>query len=270
MEFGRIQRYAYAHARLRARLGSMPGPERWRYIAGGGDMTAVLRRMRENGLDRWVRDLSRNPDMDAIEHALGGGLIALKRDLGNWLPREWSGTVRWLHDGVDLVFLRRLLQNRVVKLPSQLDPVVFDLAQAPLEQREQLLATTRYARYLGGGSDESIIDRWFTCFGSLRPRAHGRESYVIYRLQKVVSQHTLLISQQRARWNQEQDTSTLNPDAQWRLRSDLEKEIRDLLCGESFHAGAVLAYGVLELVQFERARALLVARYFSWEHARFA
>lgn len=269
MDYGRIQRFAFAHARLRARLGQMPSPERWRYIAGGGDMGAVVQRMRDNGLDRWIGDLARNPDMEAIERALTEGLIALKRDLANWLPRQWSGIVRWLHDGIDLVFIRRLLQSHIVRLPSQLDPVVFDLAQAPLEQREQLLATTRYSTYLVNGSKDSLMDRWLARFDSLRPHSHGRESYVIYRLQKLISKHTLLISQQRARWNQAQDTSTLNPDAQWKLRSDLERGIKDLLCGESFHAGAVFSYGILELLQFERVRALLVARHFSWEHARF-
>ena len=270
MRWQRVQRYAFVQARIRARLGRMPDAEDWHYIAGGRDVAAVVQRMRDHGLDRWVRDLPRSPDMAAVERVLTEGLVDLYRDLVSWLPSQWSGIAQWLQDGLYLIFLRKLLHKHTIALPSQVDQIVIDIAQTPLQQRKQALATTRYARYFANETDSTALGLWMMHFGPLCPPVQGREAYVVSRLRKLIATHLSLIAKQRASWIGAGDTSTLNPDAQWRLRGDVEKEIRELLCGESFHAGAVLAYGLLELLQFERVRAVLIARYFSWEHARVA
>lgn len=268
MSWRRVQQYAATHARLRARLGIMPDADRWRYIAGGADLDAVVQRMRDGGLGHWVHGLPRNPDIATIEQALIQGLVGLTRDIAGWLPKNWRDVKRWLEDGLTVIFIRRLLRTHAVKLPAGIDPLLVDVAQAPLERRGQVLAATRYARYLGAAGTE--FDRWLAHFETVRPPSHGREAYVIDRLQRLVATHNDTIRVERGRWRKAQDTAALNQDAQWRLRDELGARAMILLSGESFHAGAVLIYGMLELLQFERARALLTARCYEWEHARFA
>lgn len=268
MTWRRVQQYASAHARLRARLGQMPDVEHWRYIASGTDLDAVVQRLRDGGLGRWVHGLPRNPTIDAIDQVLTNGLVGTIRDLSAWLPREWAGVARWLEEGVGLIFIRRLLRSHAVRLPAGTDPLLAEVAQAPLARRGQVLAATRYARYLTHGQD--MMTPWLARFESVRPPVHGREKYVIDRLLKLIAAHHASIIAERGRWHGAQDLSALNPDTQWRLREDLDGTTRDLLSGESFHAGAVLIYGVLELLQFERVRALLTARYYNWESARVA
>jgi len=266
MIWRRVQQYAAAHARLRARLGLMPDAVRWRYIAGATDLDAAIQRMRDNGLGRWLQGLSRDPDISTIEQALTRGLHEVVRDVASWLPKSWQGVRRWLHDGLTLIYIRRLLRHTSVVLPVGIDPVLGDIAQSALERRSQVLAATHYSRYLSTEGFE--WDHWFGYFQTLRPPTRGREAYVIDRLQKLLVEHRDAIEHAREQWRRPHDIENLNPDLQWRLREELGDKIFDLLSGESFHAGAILIYGVLELLQFERARALLTARYYGWEHAR--
>lgn len=260
---GRVLRLSNPHARARARLGRMPGSEAWRYIAEAGDLDATIQRMRENGLGHWVGDLPRSPDVPAIEGTLIQGLIQLVRDLRRWLPPGWGAVRRWLDDGVGLIFVRELLRLPGAEPALDIDPVLSVVAAAPMERRRAILAETRYARYMDDGAHP--FDRWLSAFSTVQPPAYGREGYVLTRLEKLVTGHLEALREARLQWRRAADPTGLDSDVQWRRREALAHDLRDLLGGYPFHAGFFLTYALLELLQLERCRALLMARAYGWD-----
>lgn len=56
-----------------------------------------------------------------------------------------------------------------------------------------------------------------------------------------------------------------NLDIQWQWRNELIRDLRQSLCGDRFHVGLVLVYGVLKAMEFERCRAMLVSVSRGWQ-----
>ncbi|MGA8262294.1 MAG: hypothetical protein WB783_18970 [Arenicellales bacterium] len=241
----------------------MPGPPEWRYIAEAADLDAAIQRMRASGLAHWVGDLPGAPDLSTIEQTLMRSVVQLVRDLKRWLPPGWDGVRRWLDDGVGLVYVRALLRPTRLELPAGVDPALQEAAAADPADRRSILAKTRYARYLGDGVP--TMDRWLGAFPAALPQTRGREAYVLARLQKLAADHLGSLGEVRRQWQRTDDPAALDADIQWRLREELERNLRDLLGGYPFHAGFFLVCALLELLQFERCRALLMARAYGWE-----
>ncbi len=89
----------------------------------------------------------------------------------------------------------------------------------------------------------------------------GREAYVLGRLARCIRRHRARLLDLR---EQAGTAGAVDPAAQWRLRDELAGELRGLIGGSPFHAGLLLIYCLLELLQYERCRALLVARSRGW------
>jgi len=261
-----IRLYAAAHARIRARLGAMPGPADWQYVAEASDLDGAIQRMRDRGLDHFVAALPRTPNLGAIDRALENGLRSRLRDSRTWLPYHWRRIRQWLTDGIALAYARRLLRPVDAPVPDDVDPLLVRLAEEPLDRRAALLSKSRYSRYLTAPGAE--FDLWLRDFSSLCPRTGGREAYVLERLQRLLSSHQAAVLAERRRGQRASALNELDPDAEWRLRSDLAARARDLVCGTPFHAGLVFIYALLEYLQFERARAILTARAYHWQPAR--
>jgi hypothetical protein len=64
------------------------------------------------------------------------------------------------------------------------------------------------------------------------------------------------------------EQAQVDPDIQWRLRNQLSQRLREMLGGDPFHAGLVFIYGLLELLQRERCRALLIASARRWDSSQ--
>jgi len=261
-----IRLYAAAHARIRARLGAMPGMTDWQYIAEASDLDGAIQRMRDRGLGYFVAALPRTPDLGAINQALENGLRGRLRDSRAWLPNHWRRVRQWLTDGVALAYARRLLRSVDAPVPDDIDPLLVRLAEEPVDRRAALLSKSRYSRYLAAPGAE--FDLWLRDFSSLCPRTGGREAYVLGRLQRLLSSHQAAILAERKSDQHVSALQDIEPDTQWRLRTDLAARARDLVCGAPFHAGLVFIYALLECLQFERARAILTARAYHWQPAR--
>ena len=252
-------RYADVQARVRARIGAMPDEARWHYVADASDLDNLIERMRSNGLSHWVADLPRSPDTNMIEGSLRQHLLNLLENVGRLLPNRWIGVKRWLYLANNLVWAQRLLTEADIEPPEQIDATLKPIFSLPIDERGKRLAQTPYHQYL---STSSPFDRWLSDFTAACPSASGREAYVLRRLSKSILRHRTRLLDLR---KQATTSNTVDLAAQWRLRDKLASELRALIGGDPFHVGLVLVYCLLELLQYERCRAFLVASSRGWE-----
>lgn len=251
--------YADVQARVRARIGEMPDESRWHYVADATDLDNLIERMRSSGLAHWVVDLPRSPDTFTIERRLQQHLLTLLDNVGRLLPGRWIGVKRWLYLASNLVWAQRLLTESDIEPPEQIDSALKPIFSLSVNERSKSLEQTPYHQYL---STPSPFDRWLLDFTSACPSVSGREAYVLRRLTSSVLQHRVQLLDLR---KQTVTTKTVDLAAQWKLRAELARDLRGLIGGDPFHAGLILIYCLLELLQFERCRAFLVARSRGWE-----
>ena len=249
----RVFHYASPHSRVRARIGAMPDKDQWQYIVAARDLDTSIQRMRENGLARWVGQLSRAPGPRAIEKALRQGVADVVGDVCRWLPARWRDTVRWMQTGLVQLWVQDLLRNAECDLPRQAPAALQSIAAQPLEHRREALQAAGYARHVER-DHLVLLEEWLRGFDAACPALRGGEARAVQRIRRLLAEHP-----------QESDDLT-----QWRLRERLAARLRDLLGYETFHGGFLLLYVVLELLQFERCRALLLARSRGWDAAGVA
>lgn len=260
----RVFQYAQSQARARARIGAIPGKSQWQYIAAARDPDSMIQRMRENGLAHWVGQLPRSPDGVAIENAVHQCITDIVADVSRWLPARWRGIRRWMQSGLSLVLIQNLLRESECELPDDSPAALQRIAGLPLEERHQALEVAGYAQYLEH-DHTLLLERWLAEFGNACPNLSGHEASAIARIERLLRDHRLALLRARGLARQA-DTHYLPGDpAQWRLREQLNERLRGLLGYETFHAGLLFLYLLLELLQAERCRALLLARVHGWD-----
>lgn len=262
----RVFHYALPHTRVRARIGASPTPAQWQHIAAARDLDAMVQRMRENGLARWVGTLPRAPSAPAIEKALAEQALVLAAETTRWLPARWRECRRWLWSGVLLLLIRDLLQDPAFEPPDGSPDMIHRIAALPPAQRRDALQAAGYARYLDPDHAQSL-DRWLAAFGDACPAPRGREGYIVHRVRKLLRDHQDRLRDARGAARQGEPDHPPGEAIQWRLREQLTQGLRALLGYESFHAGLLFTYLLLELLQAERCRALLLARVHGWDAA---
>ncbi len=260
MRGGRILQYAEAQARIRARLAALPTINHWKQIADASDLDNLIERMRSAGLSHWLMSLPRAPDAVTVERALFDALTDLVASIGRMLPRRWQGVRRWMEIGIGVRSVADLLSPQQLEIPAGLDATLRPIAKLPRDQRLAALQTTRFHSYVD--RDEPPLECWLREFENRCPALRGTERYMIHRITASIRRHHAQIREWRERIQHGEQTA--QPAVQWRLRGDLELELRNLLSGDPFHAGLILIYGLLELIQYERCRALLIASTQGW------
>ena len=259
----RVFQYAQPHSRARARIGAMPDQVQWQHIAAARDVDTMIQRMRDHGLARWVTPLPRSPDTHAIESALRQGIVILVNDVCRWLPGRWRNVKRWLRTGASLALLPELLRNPVFEPPDGSPEVLRQIAAQPLATRRDALHLAGYARYLQQDPAQ-ILAVWLQDFDTACPRMRGNEDRAVMRIRQMVHAHVASMRSSRAHVR---ETGWTAESSQWRLREHLSDRLRAQLGYESFHGGLLLIYALLEMLQFERCRALLLARVQGWDAA---
>ncbi len=259
MGIARNLEYADAQARVRARIGAMPNESAWRYIADAADLDNLIARMRASGLGHWVKALPRSPDTATIEHHLGDRLQGLIGSMVRLLPDRWQGLKGWLRQGAELVETRLLMTSSNRDQPATSD---HEPPRGPRSPEWDYLNHRPNPRHQDDGDRvETVFDLWVRDFAQCCPKIKGRERYVVQRIHRIVSDHLqqiVLLREQAAR------SELIDINAQWRLRHQLASDLRSLLGGDPFHAGVILIYGLLELLQYEKCRALLIAQSRHW------
>jgi hypothetical protein len=260
----RVFQYAQPQTRARARIGAIPGKTQWQHIAAARDLDAMIQRMRENGLAHWIGQLPRAPDTRAIENSLHQGIADIVDDVCRWLPGRWRDTRRWLQSGLLIMLVRNLLHETECDLPEGSPAVLQRIAAQPLEQRYEALEAAGYAQHLEK-NHALWLQQWLEEFSAVCPTLSGREAYAIARIKRLLHEHNNALLNARRLAYQAKTHYLPGDPAQWRLREQLTDRLRGLLGYETFHAGLLFLYLLLELLQAERCRALLLSRVHGWD-----
>lgn len=259
----RLTRYADANARVRARLGAMPEEPAWRDIAAAVELTSMIARMREHGLAWWLTDLPRETDRAALEAHLDRRAVCMLERVCNWLPGSWQRLRLHLRLLPLLAPLRALAGDDPLAVYVREDSPLSAYAQMEAGPRHAALAASPWADLLADG--RSPQEQWWRGLPAALPRTGGHEGHVLERLLRVLGAHNQQLQTWREALHSDQAAAQDGDIHQWALRAQLAVQLRELLSyGHPFHAGTVLSYGLLEALQFERMRALLVGRACGW------
>jgi len=262
-------RFAAVQARVRARIGGMPSARQWEHIADAGDLASLVERMRKNGLEFWLEDVPREPDAVQLERHLRTRARYLVDWLTRQLPAHWSGTARWLAVLPDLTPLRLLLRDEEVEGMVEMGSLLHRAAETPFEQRRDLLAaSTRYGALVD--DEDGVEERWWELVSAALPRSRGHEGAVLDRTMAALREHLHGVRDLRRQLRQGDADDpvpggVVGVHAQWRLRDRLAEQLRMLLAfGHPFHSVVLVLYALLEFIQFERMRALIISRDHNW------
>ncbi len=245
-----VNEFAYAHARIRGRIGDMPDEQGWQQIVNAGDLETTIEAMAGSGLQYWVTDFPRHPSPREVERRCLISLLGICLFVNAHLPERWKQTGRWIMQLPHVLQLRAVLSVNADKkqlLPGS--PFLGLMSQTP-GQRLKLIAEGPYADYL----DERLSPerRWAEAFETGLPTISAQERHTITRLGKLLADHYRAMEPE------------MTAEQVWLQRSALFERLKGVLAGDPFNIGTLLIYALLESIQFERVRAVLLLRAYRW------
>jgi hypothetical protein len=259
-------RFANSQARARARLGALPGAAQWRHIAQAADLDNLLERMRLSGLGFWVNDLPRDPGPRVIQVHLYARARRFVERFCALLPAEWETASRWLRLLPDYSAAALLLRAPSPDPALDADSPLGVVLETPLEERA---ARLRQAGHDLLADTATMDENWLDGFLAALPVLHGYERRTLARLRGIVTDHQQQIVSLRETFRRaEVDGGVVapGPHAQWRARDALMEALRNWLgATDPFHGAFLLGYALIEALQYERLRAMLLAYARHWE-----
>lgn len=263
----RVMRYAEVQARTRARLGALPGSDQWRYISQAADLDNLIERMRANGLAYWLAELARDPGPRAIQVHLNGRIRQFVARFVALLPTGWRAAVDWLQLLPDLTAAHLVLRDPQPDIALDVDSPLREVLTMALDQRAVRLRASGNGLLVDAvRADTPWLDGFLGALVTLR----GHERQELLRLQRIIFAHLKAVAALRDTVRRaEPDGSggaVPGPHAQWRAREELLADLRRWLgATDPFHGAFILGYGLIEALQFERLRAMLLAYARRWE-----
>lgn len=107
--------FAYAHARLQARLAQRPTPLDWQMMETGRDFAQSLDAASHGPVARYVTRLGRDSDRAAVEDALRHAWAELVAEVAAWVPTKWRAPILWISS---LPHLRLIEAESAPELPG--------------------------------------------------------------------------------------------------------------------------------------------------------
>lgn len=245
-----VNEYAYAHARIRGRIGDMPDEAGWQRIINAGDLETTIESMSGSGLQYWVTDFPRHPEPLEIERRCLISLLGVCLFVSTQLPERWRATGQWLLELPHVLQLRTALSVNANKKQLLPGSPFLALISLPAAERGKTLQEGVYAGYL----DEELSpeSRWIARLDSSLPKLNIHERHTISRLSNLLLEHRSKIE------------PGMTPEQVWTERSALFDRLKEVLAGNPFHIGTLLIYAMLEGIQFERVRAILLLKAYQW------
>lgn len=245
-----VNEYAYAHARIRGRIGDMPDEAGWQRIINAGDLETTIETMSGSGLQYWVTDFPRHPEPLEIERRCLISLLGICLFVSAHLPERWRRTGQWLLQLPHVLQLSAALSVNVDEkqlLPgSPFQPLI----SLPVSHRNKALREGEYAVYFEEG--KSPESSWAAHFESSLPKLQNQERHTISRLVTLLVEYYRMIE------------PDMTSEQVWIVRTEMYNRLKLVLAGDPFQIGTLLIYALLESIQFERIRAILLLRVYQW------
>jgi hypothetical protein len=103
--------FAYAQARLQARLGESMPPAVQEQLHAARDLASLLTAARSTALRRYAARLAPGLDPHELERHLRAEWVALVDEVARWQPGEWQASIRWLSWLPSLPLLQKLARG---------------------------------------------------------------------------------------------------------------------------------------------------------------
>ncbi len=245
--------FAYAQARLQARLGQRAGDPVLQSLAPIAQFRPYLERARFTPLKPWVLNIGPGSGLHEIERLLRAHLRARIEEVAAWVPAAWRAPVRWTRALVDLPALEYLLRGEPA-LPWMMEEVPLKaLALAEPEARRAALGQGDYGPLAQGADGGSLLEGWLRQWRQLLP---AMPAPAARRLEELVA----LVRDHRAAFVPVPSGETASPRAAWDTRRRLEAQAMGHFRRAFLEPAAVFAHLLLLALEFERVRGALVTR----------
>jgi len=262
--YARTLKFAHVQAKLRARIGKLPGEHTWRALAlnPAGELLDGLEGI---GVDFWLRGLPENVSRDGLERHFMGRIRVLLRRVGSWLPREWDEFRSQLILAPDVFWLAPVLAGEDPGTRLDADSELQRAARAAPAQRRGVLEQTSFAGFLERSERPEIV--WRNELLAAVPRLACSERRPVERLRKVLDAYHADKSAEFERLAGQSEPAARRETGEaghWSRHRSLEEKLYSLLAGDPFHPALILIYALLELLTMEKLRALLLCRLLGW------
>jgi hypothetical protein len=156
-------RFAYAQARLQARLGDSMTSGMTEQLHAARDLAGLLAVVRATPLRRYASRLAPGLDPHELERHLRGEWIALVDEIARWQPRKWRASVRWLSWLPSLPLLQKLARSGRPAAWSRNDPWLGRVVAVEPALRAAALSGTplQPLRAVFEHEDRDALQTWF-------------------------------------------------------------------------------------------------------------
>lgn len=164
--------FAYAQARLQARLGESLSAAAQEQMDATRDLASLLAAVRSTSQRRYAARLAPGLDPHDLERHLRAEWVALVDEVARWQPREWQATVRWLAWLPSLPLLQKLARGGRPPAWARHDPWLGRvIATEPALRAAALDATPlRPLRAVFDAKDRDAAGEWLVRWRACWPR----------------------------------------------------------------------------------------------------
>ena len=157
--------FAYAQARLQARLGMRAAPSDLQRVRAARDLAALLQQLRSMPQARYVARLAPATPIHELERRLRAEWCALVDEVSRWQPEAWRPALRWLRWLPYLPALQKLSRGGRAPAWTREDPVVGRIVATEPGTRSSALGATplqplQAALAAEGNVTQAWLDHW--------------------------------------------------------------------------------------------------------------
>jgi hypothetical protein len=260
----RTRRYAVIQARIRARIGKIPGDKEWRNLAVNLDLQSLLDAMNHRGLGFWITDLTASADPERIERLIFRRLRLLISEIGDLLPQDWSGVSKWLSAAPDIFWVDSITRGASPALFIDIDSPLNELIRLPVDQRHDSIMNSNLAQFVIEGQRSEQV--WLDLLPSVLPKLNFPEQKVFRKLNGIFRDYLFEKNELVAGWQSLNPGGALMglPVTTSQTHAAVKQQLHTLLAGDPFHAGTIVIYGLLEFLNMVKTRELLLSRVYGW------
>lgn len=257
----RTLKFAAVQAKLRARIGRLPGPRTWSDLALH-PATDLREGLDGIGVDFWLEGLPDTVSRDALERHFMSRTRALLAAVADRLPDEWEAFSRRLVLAPDVFWVTPVLAGEDPGMRLDADSALQRVARSSPEQRRGLLQDSPFAPYVEAGTEPE--EAWRAALAASVPRLPAAERRPVQRLRHALDGYLAGKTAEFQRLADPGPGAVEDGAGTWHHHRALEERLYTLLAGDPFHPALILIHALLELLTMEKLRALLLCRLMNW------